>query len=119
MPKPGSAKEPSAFRFGVFQFHPATLALAKSGISIRLQPQPARLLHLLLANAGNLITRDLIRELLWKDGTNVDFETGVNRCIRQLRTVLSDDAVTPRYIKTVPRMGYSFIAPVAGGWPPQ
>jgi TolB-like protein/Tfp pilus assembly protein PilF len=115
MPKPGSAKEPSAYRFGVFQFHAATLALAKSGISIRLQPQPARLLNLLLANAGNLITRDLIRELLWKDGTNVDFETGVNRCIRQLRTALSDDAVTPRYIKTVPRIGYSFIAPVAGG----
>ena len=57
----------------------------------------------------------MIRELLWKDGTIVDFETGVNRCIRQLRTALSDDAVTPRYIKTVPRIGYSFIAPVAGG----
>ena len=115
MPKPGSAKELSAYRFGVFQFHAATLALAKNGISVRLQPQPARLLNLLLANAGNLITRDLIRELLWKEGTNVDFETGVNRCIRQLRTALSDDAVTPRYIKTVPRIGYSFIAPVAGG----
>jgi TolB-like protein/tetratricopeptide (TPR) repeat protein len=115
MPKAGSAKEPSAYRFGVFQFHAATLALAKNGTSIRLQPQPARLLNLLLANAGNLITRDLIRELLWKDGTIVDFETGVNRCVRQLRTALSDDAVTPRYIKTVPRIGYSFIAPVAGG----
>jgi TolB-like protein/Tfp pilus assembly protein PilF len=115
MPKPGSAQEPSAYRFGVFQFHAATLALAKNGTSIRLQPQPAKLLNLLLANAGNLITRDLIRELLWKDGTIVDFETGVNRCIRQLRTALRDDAVTPRYIKPLPRIGYSFIAPVAGG----
>ena len=104
-----------AYRFGVFQFHPVTLALAKNGTSLRLQPQPAKLLSLLLANAGNLVTRDMIRELLWKDGTVVDFETGVNRCIRQLRTALSDDAVTPRYIKTVSRIGYSFIAPVVGG----
>jgi len=115
MPKAGLAKEPSAYRFGVFQFHAATLELTKNGASIRLQPQPARLLGLLLANAGNLVTRNLIQELLWKDGTNVDFETGVNRCIRQLRTALCDDAVTPRYIRTVPRIGYSFIAPVAGG----
>jgi TolB-like protein len=114
MSKVGSATEPSVYRFGVFQFHAATLELAKNGTSIRLQPQPARLLRLLLANAGNLVTRNLIRELLWKDGIIVDFETGVNRCIRQLRTALSDDAVTPRYIKTVPRVGYSFIAPAAG-----
>jgi TolB-like protein/Tfp pilus assembly protein PilF len=114
VPRPGSARA-AEYRFGVFQFHPATLALAKNGTSIRLQPQPARLLSLLLANAGNLITRDVIRELLWKDGTIVDFETGVNRCIRQLRTALSDDPVTPLYIKTVPRIGYCFIAPVVGG----
>ena len=114
MPKPGSARA-SAYRFGVFQFQPATLAFVKNGTSIRLQPQPARLLSLLLANAGNLVTREVIRELLWKDGTIVDFETGVNRCIRQLRTALGDDAVAPLYIKTVPRVGYSFIAPVVGG----
>ncbi len=80
-----------------------------------MQPQPARLLSLLLANAGNLVTREVIRELLWKDGIIVDFETGVNRCIRQLRTALNDDAIAPLYIKTVPRIGYCFIAPVVGG----
>jgi TolB-like protein/tetratricopeptide (TPR) repeat protein len=115
MSQPGSAKAFSAYRFGVFQFHAGTLELAKNGSAIRLQPQPARLLNLLLMNAGGLVTRGTIRELLWKDGTNVDFETGVNRCIRQLRTALCDDAVTPRYIKTAARIGYSFIAPVAGG----
>ena len=115
MPKAGSAKEPSAYRFGVFQYRAATLELAKNGMAIRLQPQPARLLNLLLMNPGELVTRGTIRELLWKDGTNVDFETGINRCIRQLRTALCDDAVTPRYIKTVARIGYSFIAPVGGG----
>ena len=117
MPPSGSAKETSAYRFGVFQFRAATLELLKNGRGIRLQPQPARLLHLLLANGGKLVSRDSIRELLWKDGTNVDFETCVNRCIRQLRTALGDDAVTPRYIKTVARLGHCFIAPVTGGVP--
>ena len=115
MPKAGSAKETVVYRFGVFQFHAATLELVKNGSRLRLQPQPAKLLMLLLENASAMVSRDLIHELLWKDGTIVDFETGVNRCIRQLRTALSDDAVTPRYIRTLPKLGYSFIAPVAGG----
>jgi len=118
MPKAGSAKETSAYRFGVFQSRPTTLELTKNGFGIRLQTQPARLLNLLLANGGNLVSRDSIRELLWEDGTNVDFETGVNRCIRQLRTALNDDAVTPRYIRTIPRLGYCFIAPMASGVAP-
>lgn len=117
MPKPVSAKERSTYRFGVFQFHAGTLELTKNGSVIRLQPQPAKLLSLLLASAGTLVARDSIRELLWKDGTIVDFETGVNRCIRQLRTAMCDDAVTPRYIKTVSRVGYSFIAPVSDASP--
>lgn len=114
MPKPGSAKETVVYRFGVFQFYAATLELAKNGSRLRLQPQPARLLKLLLENADTMVSRELIHELLWKDGTIVDFETGVNRCIRQLRRALTDDAVTPRYIRTIPKLGYSFIAPVAG-----
>src|SRR6202012_3557792 len=114
MPKPGLAKETVVYRFGVFQFHAATLELAKNSTRLRLQPQPAKLLRLLLENANVMVSRELIHELLWKDGTIVDFETGVNRCIRQLRTALSDDAVTPRYIRTFPKLGYSFIAPVAG-----
>ena len=114
MPKPGSAKETVVYRFGVFQFHAGTLELAKNSTRLRLQPQPAKLLRLLLENADAMVSRALIHELLWKDGTIVDFETGVNRCIRQLRTALSDDAVTPRYIRTFPKLGYSFIAPVAG-----
>ena len=76
MSQSGSAKATAAFRFGVFQFRAVTLELAKNGTAIRLQPQPARLLNLLLMNAGELVTRGTIRELLWKDGTNVDFEAG-------------------------------------------
>jgi TolB-like protein/Tfp pilus assembly protein PilF len=97
----------------VFEFNMATAELAKSGIGIRLQPQPARLLQLLLSKAGELVTRRAIQELLWSDGTTVDFEIGVNRCVRQLRAALLDDSGTPRYIKTVPRVGYCFIASIA------
>jgi len=116
-----SAKEPpqlaalagfSVFRFGVFRFHGGTLELARQGVAIRLQTQPARLLAVLLSRAGELVTREAIREALWHDGTNVDFEQGVNRCVRQLRAALGDDTGAPRYIKTIPRLGYCFVAAV-------
>jgi TolB-like protein/tetratricopeptide (TPR) repeat protein len=104
--------ESQIFQFGVFRFNPETLELTKNGLLIALQPQPARLLGLLLSSAGGLVTRDLIQDSLWGDGTTVDFEVGVNRYIRQLRLALDDDAETPRYIKTMPRLGYCFIAPL-------
>ena len=110
-----SGTQSSVVRFGVFQFHAGTLELTREGIGIRLQSQPARLLRLLLLKAGELVTREAIQESLWPDGTNVDFEVGVNRCVRQLRQALGDDSGRPRYIKTVPRLGYCFIAAVAGG----
>jgi TolB-like protein/Tfp pilus assembly protein PilF len=113
MPHSGSETESPVFRFGAFQFDASTLELTKNGGTLRLQTQPARLLRLLLSGAGDLVTREAIQESLWHDGINVDFEVGVNRCIRQLRAVLGDDPDSPRYIKTVPRFGYCFIAPVA------
>jgi TolB-like protein/Tfp pilus assembly protein PilF len=107
--------ESQIFQFGVFRFNPETLELTKNGLPIALQPQPARLLGLLLSSAGGLLTRDLIQDSLWGDGTTVDFEVGVNRYVRQLRLALDDDAETPRYIKTMPRLGYCFIAPMKHG----
>src|ERR1700691_716527 len=101
------------YRFGVFQFRAGSLELDRQGIVIRLQTQPARLLALLLATAGEVLTRDAIRQALWPDGTTVDCEVGVNRCIRQLRAALEDDVVSPRYIKTIPRLGYCFITAVS------
>ncbi len=68
---------------------------------------------LLLSRSGDLVTRVTIRQALWPDGTNVDFDIGMNRCIRQLRAALDDDVASPRYIKTVPRIGYRFIAAVS------
>jgi TolB-like protein len=115
MPQSAVGTDFSVFRFGVFQFHPGTLALTRQGAGIRLQTQPARVLTLLLSRAGELVTRETIRESLWHDGTTVDFEVGVNRCVRQLRAALGDDIGAPRYIKTIPRLGYCFIAAVAAG----
>jgi TolB-like protein/Tfp pilus assembly protein PilF len=115
MPTSAFRTESPVFRFGVFQFHAATLELARDGVRIPLQNQPARLLLLLLTNAGELVTREAIQESLWPDGTNVDFEVGVNRCIRQLRAALGDDSDAPRYVRTIPRIGYCFIAAIASG----
>lgn len=107
-----SASEPSFFRFGVFEFHAGRLDLTRQGIPVRLQMQPARLLRLLLGRANELVTREEIQQSLWPDGTMVDFDMAVNRCIRQLREVLGDDSDAPRYIRTIPRLGYCFIAAI-------
>ena len=77
-----------------------------------MQPQPFKLLRLLVAEAGHLVTRDQIRAVLWKNDTFVDFEQGVNFAIKQVREALDDDAERPRYIQTVPKRGYRFLAPV-------
>ncbi len=105
--------ESEIFQFGVFRFNSEMLELTRNGLRIPLQLQPARLLGLLLSSAGELVKREAIQESLWRDGTTVDFEVGVNRCVRQLRIALHDDATTPHYIKTIPRLGYCFIAPIA------
>jgi serine/threonine-protein kinase len=101
------------FRFGVFTFNSVSGELVKGGTRIRLQPQPAHLLTLLLRQAGEIVTRETIRAAVWDEQTTVDFELGMNRCVRELRGALLDDAKAPVYIETVPRRGYCFIAPVS------
>ncbi|MHB8998940.1 MAG: winged helix-turn-helix domain-containing tetratricopeptide repeat protein, partial [Thermoanaerobaculia bacterium] len=85
-----------------------------NGARVRLQEQPARLLAVLLENAGRTVGRDELRQRLWSDNTFVDFEHGLNTAIRKLRVALDDTADTPRWIETIPRMGYRFIGPVEG-----
>lgn len=102
----------SLLRFGVFDLDPKTCALRKNDRPLKLQPQPAKVLALLVARPNQLITREELQQQIWGDGTYVDFEHALNVCIRQLRETLNDDAKTPRYIETVPRLGYRFIAPV-------
>jgi DNA-binding winged helix-turn-helix (wHTH) protein/TolB-like protein len=99
-------------RFGLFEFNPDTGALSREGVPVRLQPQPARVLAILVTQAGDVVTRDTLRKEVWSDGTFVDFERGLNFCIAQIRSALGDAADSPRFIETLPRRGYRFIAPV-------
>jgi len=99
-------------RFGVFELNLDTEELSKSGVRVKLPPQPFKLLVLLASHAGQIVVRDEIQQQLWVGETFVDFEHGVNKCINQIRTVLGDDADHPIYVQTLPRRGYRFVAPV-------
>jgi DNA-binding winged helix-turn-helix (wHTH) protein len=99
-------------RFGSFELDEEAGQLRRDGSPVRLPPQPFRLLVLLVSRSGDLVTREEIRQQLWGTDTYVDFDQGVNFCIKQVRTVLHDDADRPLYVETVPRRGYRFIAPI-------
>src|SRR5438105_3596997 len=103
------------YRFGVFHFDADGLELSRDGRPVRLQPQPAQVLLALLANAGRTVSREELRQAVWHDDTYVDFDRGLNFCIAQIRGALGDDAVTPRYIRTIPKRGYEFVCPVDAG----
>jgi TolB-like protein/DNA-binding winged helix-turn-helix (wHTH) protein/Tfp pilus assembly protein PilF len=105
-------------RFGVFEADTVTGELRKHGLRIKLQEQPFQVLSLLLARPGELVTREELRLKLWPADTFVDFEHGLNKTINKLREALSDDRETPRYIETLPRRGYRFIATVSSAQPP-
>lgn len=102
----------SKFRFGAFELDAATAELRKAGIPIKLRLQAIRVLLMLAERAGQIVTREEIRARLWSGDTFVDFERSINFCVNQIRTVLGDNAEKPRYVETLPRRGYRFIAPV-------
>lgn len=104
-------------RFGQFEFDPGSGELWKSGRPLRLQPQPARVLALLIERPGEVVSRDDLRQHIWRDGTVVDFDRGLNFSIAQIRSALGDAAEIPRFIETLPRRGYRFIAPVEPAFP--
>jgi Tol biopolymer transport system component/DNA-binding winged helix-turn-helix (wHTH) protein len=99
-------------RFGVFELDRRSGDLRKAGIRVSLQEQALQVLTLLLERPGDLVTRDELRQRLWPDGTHVDFDHGLNAVSNRLRDTLGDSADTPRFVATVPRRGYRFIAPV-------
>ncbi len=101
-------------RFGVFELNPEAPQLRRAGVVVRIQPQPLKVLTVLVSHQGQVVTREELRRALWGEQTFVDFEQGLNYCIRQIRAVLGDEAQTPRYVETVPRSGYRFIALVEG-----
>ena len=99
--------------FGSFEVDVVSGELRRQGLKIRLQDQPFRVLVLLLDRAGDVVTREQVRETLWPADTYVDFDHSLNTAVRKLREALGDSAETPRYVETIARRGYRFIAPVA------
>lgn len=107
-----SADPPSDYRFGVFELSAEPLELRKNGRRIKVRPQSLKLLRLLVERHGTTVPRDAIQAAIWSADVFVDVEQGVNHCIKELRAALRDDAESPRFIQTIPRQGYRFIAPV-------
>jgi len=101
------------FRFGLFEFDATAGELRREGSLVRLQSQPAQVLGALLEHAGQVVSREDLRQAVWHEDTFVDFERGLNFCIAQIRAALNDNATEPRFLRTVPKRGYQFIAPVA------
>jgi Tol biopolymer transport system component/DNA-binding winged helix-turn-helix (wHTH) protein len=99
-------------RFGVFELDPCAGNLRKHGVRIKLQDQPFAVLLLLLEKPGQLVTREEIQQRLWPADTFVEFDKGIYNAMKRLRETLGDEAETPRYIETLPRRGYRFIAPI-------
>lgn len=104
---------PQIFKFGVFELKPETGELWKHGVRVKLQTKPLQVLAALLAEPGEVVTREELFKRLWPTGTFVDFESGLNTATNRLRAALGDSADAPRYIETLPRLGYRFICPVA------
>jgi TolB-like protein/DNA-binding winged helix-turn-helix (wHTH) protein len=101
-------------RFGLFELDLRTRQLTKNGVTIRLPQQPIQVLSLLLERPGEIVTREELRRRLWPSDVFVDFDHGLNKSIQKLRDALGDSAASPRFIETIPRIGYRFIGPSNG-----
>lgn len=109
----GLAPVARIFRFGLFEADTGRSTLVRSGSRVKLQDQPFRVLILLLERPGEIVTREELRQKLWPEGTYVDFDGSLNVILKKLRAALDDDSDNPRFIETIPRRGYRFLAPVA------
>src|SRR5438477_13090164 len=105
-------------RFGVFELDLSAGELRKSGARLRLQGQPLQVLILLLERAGEVVTREELQQKLWASDTFVDFDHSLNTAINKVREALGDSASSPRYVETLARRGYRFIAPIQSESPP-
>lgn len=109
----GEASVPTeSIRFGLFEFDPHSRELRKQGIGTRLQGQPVEILAVLLSRPGELVSREELQRKLWPADTFVDFDRSLNAAVKRLRSALGDSAESPRYVETLARRGYRFIAPV-------
>jgi TolB-like protein len=110
----GSRSSDIVVRFGAYELDQQAGELRKDGLRVRLQEQPLQILRLLLDQPGKIITREELRQKIWPSDTFVDFDHGINNAIKRLREALGDTAETPRFVETLPKRGYRFIAAVEG-----
>jgi eukaryotic-like serine/threonine-protein kinase len=113
-----SPDEGTLLRFGIYELDARSGELRREGVAVRLPPQPFRVLWMLASRRGELVTREEIRQELWGNDTFVDFDGGLNFCINQIRRALRDSAESPRFVHTLPRRGYRFLASVETVAPP-
>src|SRR5260370_41943299 len=111
---PSEKQSPAILRFGVFEVDVRAGELRKQGVQIKLQEQPFHVLTVLLQRPGEVITREELRNQSWPADTFVDFDNSLNTAINKLREALGDSADNPRFIETLPRRGYRFVAQVTG-----
>ena len=116
MPAPQNSSR--VLRFGVFEADLRSGELRKSGVKLRLTGQPFQVLAILLERAGEVVTREELQQKLWASDTFVDFDHSLNTAINRVREVLGDSASSPRYVETLARRGYRFVAPVQSESPP-
>ncbi|MGA7414218.1 MAG: winged helix-turn-helix domain-containing protein, partial [Bryobacteraceae bacterium] len=109
---PEVSRVPAGVRFGAYELDVSGMELRKNGVRIRLQEQPFLVLCALVAKPGDVVTREELKDEVWASDTLVDFDQSLNKAINRLREALNDDASQPRYIETVPRRGYRFVAHV-------
>jgi Tol biopolymer transport system component/DNA-binding winged helix-turn-helix (wHTH) protein len=109
-----TSRSDQTLRFGLFEVDLRAGELRKNGVKLKLQVQPFQLLALLLERPGEVVTREELRQKLWSADTFVDFDHGLNKAINKIREALSDSAENPRFIETLARRGYRFIAPLEG-----
>lgn len=109
---PAAKPSNTPIRFGIFEVDIDAREVRKRGVKVKLQQQPFEVLMLLLESPGEIVTRDILQKKLWPADTFVDFDRGLNKAINRIRETLGDLASTPRFIETLPRRGYRFIAPI-------
>jgi eukaryotic-like serine/threonine-protein kinase len=113
MSVPERAPHRNRYRFGPFELDSAEESLSRNGVRVKVQDLPFRLLVMLVERPGEIITREEVRQRLWTDNTFVEFDNSLGVAIRKVRDSLDDDAEAPRYLETIPRRGYRFVAPVS------
>jgi len=116
---PDAMQAPAVRRFGAFEVNLQSGELRKSGMRLRLSGQPFQVLAVLVQRSGEVVTREELQSLLWSADTFVDFDHGLNNAVARIREVLEDSSESPRYVETVPRRGYRFIAPLSDVAPPE